>query len=500
MNVQRFVARSAREALTQVRHALGEDAVIISNRSVAEGVEVLAMAGDAVSAIAQDAAPPAGRRAATPAARQQAVPAAPAEPEPEPEATDVDADVARMSMSTLSFQDFVRQRLHERRQRDAQPAADDFAAQDAPLPPAPPRSLAAAAPVARPAPVPAPTAPVQAAAPSAAPAAARPAEPRHAAPAATADARSAGELMAEIKAMKGMIEDQIGTMMWLDGARRQPLQAKWLRQLLSAGFSPRLAREVVERMPADYTESDAERWLLDVLVRNLHTDEAGIDERGGVYALVGPTGVGKTTTTAKLAASFALKHGAQQVGLITLDSYRVGAHDQLRAYGKILGLPVHVAHDTAALTDLLQLLSHKKLVLIDTVGMGQRDTRVPELLALLDQPNLKKLLVLNAAQQGETLEDVIASYRAGSCVGAVISKLDEAVTSGAVLDCLIRHGLTLTGVANGQRVPEDWHRPNARMLIHRALRGRASGAFSLQESDVGMMFSVKQAALGELHA
>lgn len=498
MNVRRFVARSAREALAKVRHALGEDAVIVSNRSTGEGVEVLAMAGEAVEA-ALDRSDAEGstdraadRRTERPRADVRADPEREAAEavavrglrEPAPEADDP-------PMSTVSFQDFVRQRLREKRERGAERAE-----------PARPASGAE---------------PVQAdlaagfsrseRAPRGALPRPRAAEPRIEAVEPRAQAPEANEreraLLAEIKAMKGMIEEQIGTMMWLDGTRRQPLQARWLRQLLAAGFSPRLAREVVDRIPADYGEGEAERWLIDVLARNLRSDEAegGIEARGGVYALVGPTGVGKTTTTAKMAAAFALKHGAQQVGLITLDSYRVGAHDQLRAYGKILGLPVHVAHDAAALTDLLELLQHKKLVLIDTVGMGQRDTRVRELLALLDQPRVENLLVLNAAQQGETLEDVITAYRGPRCAGAVISKLDEAVNSGAVLDCLIRHGLALVGVANGQRVPEDWHHPNGRMLIHRALKGRAGGAFSLQESDVGMMFSVRQAAIaGGVHA
>ena len=126
-------------------------------------------------------------------------------------------------------------------------------------------------------------------------------------------------------------------------------------------------------------------WAADVLQRNVLTgeNEPDIGDQGGVYAMIGSTGVGKTTSTAKLATSFATRHGAANLGLITLDAYRVGAHEQSRAYGRILGVPVHTAHDRAALEDLLDLLSGKKMVLIDTAGMAQRDARTRDLLDML---------------------------------------------------------------------------------------------------------------------
>ena len=154
-------------------------------------------------------------------------------------------------------------------------------------------------------------------------------------------------------------------------------------------------------------------------------------------------------------AMFAAKHGAQNLGLITLDAYRVGAHDQLRAYGRILGVPVHMAHDRAALEDLLELLSGKKLVLIDTAGMAQRDGRTKELLDMLAHRSIRKVLVVNASSQGDAIEDVMTAYQAHACAGVILSKLDEAVKLGPALDALIRHKLKVLGVANGQRVPED---------------------------------------------
>ncbi len=121
---------------------------------------------------------------------------------------------------------------------------------------------------------------------------------------------------------------------------------------------------------------------------------------------------------------------SSNLGLITLDAYRVGAQEQLRTYGRILGVPVHTAHDRASLEDLLDLLSAKTMVLIDTAGMAQRDVRTRELLDMLSHRSIQKLLVVNAAAQGETIEDVMIAYHGATCRGMVISKLDEAVKLG----------------------------------------------------------------------
>jgi flagellar biosynthesis protein FlhF len=199
--------------------------------------------------------------------------------------------------------------------------------------------------------------------------------------------------------------------------------------------------------------------------------------------------VGKTTSTAKLAAAFATKHGATNLGLITLDAYRLGAHEQLRAYGRILGVPVHTAHDRVALEDLLVLLAGKRLVLIDTAGLAQRDTRTRELLEMLSHTSIHRVLVINAAAQGETIEDVMVAYKATSACGIVLSKLDEAVKLGPALDAVIRHRLKIVAIANGQRVPEDWHRLTAQALIHRALRCSAAPAWRMDSRDVNLMFA-----------
>jgi flagellar biosynthesis protein FlhF len=314
-----------------------------------------------------------------------------------------------------------------------------------------------------------------------------------AAPAAAADDSASrqdrAEMMNELRSMKGLIEERFGALAFMEKLQRSPAQARLTHKLLDCGFSPALVRKLIEGVPPETIDETA--WAANVLEHNLFTGDAegAIEDRGGVYALVGATGVGKTTTTAKIAAAFATRHGAANLGLITLDAYRVGAHEQLRAYGRILGVPVHTAHDRAALEDLLELLASKRLVLIDTAGVAQRDARTRELLEMLSHRSIGKIVVVNAASQGESIEDVLISYRAAAAKGIVLSKLDEAVKLGPALDALIRHRLKVLGVANGQRVPEDWHHLSPNALVHRALRGGGSTAWRMDASDVNLVFT-----------
>jgi len=459
MNVRRFVGKNAREAMAQVRALWGDQAAVLANRPVPGGVEILAMAGGEVPA------QPARANANAPATE----PAAP--------------------MSTLSFQEFVR----ERQRLDAQKAAAETAPQ-----------LPAPAPVPAPAPRRAPTEPGRFAAQQLREELEREAEledlPLPSVPpvpavaarafAAVERAGEGDEVLNELKSVRGMIASQLATMNWFDGVRRNPAQTRLLRLLIGNGFSAKLARQLVHHLPAD-REEQAEAWLLSLLSRNLRCTAAEdtIAERGGVYALVGPTGVGKTTTTAKIATHFAMKHGTASVGLITVDTYRMAASDQLRAFGRILNIPVHTARDAASLADLLNLFDKKKLVLIDTVGVGQRDRRLSELFSALPAHRVQRLLVLNAAAQGETLEEVVQAYGAGPGTRCVVSKLDEAVKCGAIADVAIRHRLVIEGLANGQRVPEDWHPARAQLLAQKALMREPSSLFTPDDIELGLLLT-----------
>jgi flagellar biosynthesis protein FlhF len=301
-------------------------------------------------------------------------------------------------------------------------------------------------------------------------------------------------LLGELRAVKELIEERFGALAFMEKLQRRPAEARLAQKLLDCGFSPMLVRKMAEGFKAE--AGDETEWAAQVLERNLRAagvDEA-IEQRGGVFALIGATGVGKTTTTAKIAAAFAARHGAGKLGLITLDAYRVGAHEQLRAYGRILGVPVHTAHDRASLDDLLELLAAKKMILIDTAGMAQRDERTRELLDMLAHRSIQRLLVVNSASQGETIDDVLVAYRANTCTGLVLSKIDEAIKLGPALDAAIRHRLTVVGVANGQRVPEDWHRLSASALVQRAMRGGGSAAWRLDGADVNLVFAASASA------
>lgn len=280
------------------------------------------------------------------------------------------------------------------------------------------------------------------------------------------------DIMAEIKSMRGMLEQQLSHLAWDEASRRRPLRIKLLQTMLEAGFSATLARHITEHVPDDYSAVEAESWLKTVLAKNIAIvpDANNLIDCGGVYGLVGPTGVGKTTTAAKLAARCVVKFGAQKLGLITTDNYRIGAQDQLRIYGKILGVPVHSVQDESGLANLLAGMRDKHLVLIDTVGMGQRDSRVAEQTALFGTLPVQRILLLNSTSQSETLDDVVRAYRGSGLAGAILTKLDEAVKLGGALDVLVRYRLGLHFVTNGQRVPEDLHVMTSDLLLHRALK------------------------------
>jgi flagellar biosynthesis protein FlhF len=177
------------------------------------------------------------------------------------------------------------------------------------------------------------------------------------------------------------------------------------------------------------------------------------------------------------------------VGLITLDSYRVGAQEQLRAYGKMLGIVAHLAHDRAALQDLLGLLANKKMVLIDTTGLAPRDPRKREMMDLLDIPQVKRLLVLNAGGHGDTLEDTVAHFKQPIGQQVIFSKIDEAVKLGPAIDAAIRHQLVLRGVTTGQRVPEDWEAAQASKLVRASMRSAGNSVYDPKIADLGFIFS-----------
>ena len=286
-------------------------------------------------------------------------------------------------------------------------------------------------------------------------------------------------LMREMVAMKAMMQRELAGVAWSNLKHRAPARADMMQRLLDAGFSPALSRELIAVVTEGATDADARKAVSAEIERRLPlASRESLVEQGGVYALVGPTGVGKTTTIAKLAARCVVRRGGASLALLTTDSYRIAAHDQLRVYGKILNVPVHAIKDTHDLKVTLAELRDKKTVLIDTIGMSQRDQLVAEQTALLTGCGtvVKRLLLLNSTANAATLDEVITSYAKGGIQGCVITKVDESASVATALDAAIRHGLDVHYVTNGQRVPEDLHLPNRTYLLHRALLPIKDGA------------------------
>jgi len=453
VNARRYFAKTAREALKRVKEELGPDAVILANRAVDGGTEILAAPAEALLRMAPPPVP------AQPAAPVPAAAPALAQDEEDDFQVSLSHSLSRRAAPAepaqpRGFQPFrprtataEETRAAVRGMQPAHPAE----------PPPAPRRAEVEAPVAAPA-------PVRAERVERTPAATRREETPAAMP---------REVMEELAALRTLVEQQLCGFAWAQVSRDTPARSQLAAELLEAGFSAELTRRLLDGVVGSDTLACARNELKTLISRQLMTLNADNDivDRGGVYALVGPTGVGKTTTTAKLAARCVVRHGAGSVALITTDGYRIGAHEQLRIYGRILGVPVHVVRDASDLTRSLIELSERHMVLIDTVGTSQRDRRVAEQAAMLSAGGrVARLLLLNSTARADTLDDVVRAYRGPDLAGAIMTKVDEATGLGTVLDVLLRHELPLYYVANGQRVPEDLHLPNRPYLLHRSLK------------------------------
>lgn len=500
MNIQRFTAATSREALAMARMAFGEGTLILSNRATEHGVEVVATAEETLVELDR------GAEANTPnTSNAQKMPGSMVrgtKPTHQEVASKVEDDATQLSMSTLSFQDYVRERMLRKRHEPA-PTATVPAPSLPAKRPLPQREVvqerlgmlheeerehSRSLHVEQESPRMQPTerfVDKNAFAPKA-PVARKPAPP------VLQSEEVSRSVVDELQAMKELIEDRFNTLTWMGQARQNPIQSNLMLKLIRAGYSPNLSRTILERMPEDLGAAESVQWVIDVLERNLKTDAQNPAlEDGGIFGLIGATGVGKTTTAAKLAGLCARTYGPASVGLITLDTYRVGAHEQLRAYGKMLGVVAHLAHDRFALQDLLGLLSNKKMVLIDTTGLAPRDTRKRELMDLLDLPNVKRLLVLNAGSHGDTLDEAVCAFKSGNAQHAIFSKTDEAVKLGPAIDAAIRHQLVLCGITTGQRVPEDWESASAGKLVRTSMRTDGVSAYDPKINDLGFIYSQK---------
>jgi len=275
------------------------------------------------------------------------------------------------------------------------------------------------------------------------------------------------EMRNEIKALKSAMDTKLSEVSWNQSVQSNPVRIDLLRRLADMGFSKKLTTKIANRLDSHKEPDFAFEKAKEMLTKVLPIADDNLMEYGGIVALVGPTGVGKTTTIAKLAAKFILKHGPRQVALITTDNYRIGAHEQLTTYGRLLDVPVRVASNAEELRGHINSFNDKQLILIDTAGMSQRDMRLAEQINTLQQEEvpIKTYLVMSAATQYKAMNEIINAFKIFQPESSILTKLDETATQGATLSAIIENQLPISFMTNGQQVPEDIYFPDAHTLI-----------------------------------
>ena len=283
----------------------------------------------------------------------------------------------------------------------------------------------------------------------------------------------------ELRTLRRILETQVAQLAWNDLTRRAPIHTEVLRELTQFGFTPEFASQIVAQLPRGLDLTQARRLAIASASQQIPvTGDRWLDD-GGRVALIGPTGVGKTTTLAKIAVRWVLRHGTRDIALVSADNARIGAHDTVVALGQMLGVAVHSVDTLADLPALLPQLANHRLVLIDTAGLGQRDTQLAARLAELASAgsNLEVALVLAASTQAGALEEIVARFAPAKPASCLLTKVDEAASLGGVLSVLSRANLPISYTSEGQRVPEDLRPARALELVSSAVQlAQASGA------------------------
>ena len=436
MKIKRFLAPNMREALKAVRKEQGPDAVILSNRRVGDYIEIIA-ALDYDEALVNQAL----RRTAPPAGTDDRVAA-----EPEPA---IDAAPAVKDSGTDAVHDLLASA------DQGTTPAENHRIDDIHV-----TAL----------------------------------EVSHA-------GDGLGDVRSELAALRDLLSVQVGALSWQKQASADPARAQVLRNLTRLGVAPDVAQRICDEIARDSGRfTHAWRQPVAELSRALPVRETSLLENGGVAAFVGPTGVGKTTTIAKIASQYAVRHGARDIALVSMDGYRIGAQDQLHTFGRILNASVFEAGDPQSLGRLLSRLEDYRLVLIDTAGVSKRDRRLAETLdGLASQHRPVDLYLTLAATADECLlDEIVSQYSQVRLAAAVLTKIDEASRLGAPISVLIRHGLPLAYLCDGQRVPDDLSEASRRKLwlMNRALEYASASRFLPEESDMAERFGQVEASHG----
>lgn len=295
----------------------------------------------------------------------------------------------------------------------------------------------------------------------------------------------------ELSDMRRLIEQQLAGVIWSDLKQRQPERVAVLSALTDLGLEGALAKQIAGELPEN-PDADRARFLpLGLLSRRIPIvkDDPVLD--GGVIALIGPTGVGKTTTLAKLAAHYAENFGTRDIALVTTDHYRIGAQEQLFTYGRLLGIPVHTAANSEELAELIKRLSDRKLVLIDTAGMSPRDCNLAaqfQELQGISRP-VKTFLVMSSNNQAGSLNEIVKRFSATPLAGCILTKLDESTRIGGALSVVIRHSLSIAYTTDGQKVPEDLQLARADRLVLRAMQLVRQCPSELEDTTLAVKFA-----------
>ncbi|KAG9597321.1 hypothetical protein KCV01_g9149, partial [Aureobasidium melanogenum] len=416
MKIKRFVAPDMRQAMRQVRDEQGPDAVILSTRRMDDGIEIIA-ALDYDEALVREA----GFAFDAPAEKTATPAAAPIR------AVRDDREAERAA------------RIDQAR---AATAAAVERATKAPVGNAPQRQSSAAL-------------------------AASVADVVRAATVNPQNDVAVNGMRAEINHLREMLEVQLSALAWNQMDREQPLRARVLREMTRLGIDGDVARALCAELPADMTVEQARYLPLGLLARNIRTTGRDFEVvSGGITALVGTTGVGKTTTIAKLAARAVMRHGPASVALVSADQYRIGAGAQLEHYARLLGVRVFNANDATSLRNALLQLRGKRTVLVDTAGLAGNDPRLQQQFdTLRAMTDVRTCLVLAANAQSQAIDEAIRTYAPLRPQSAILTKLDEAPLIGGALSAVIRHGLPLDYTTDGQRVPEDIASADSRKLV-----------------------------------
>ncbi|WP_145128560.1 flagellar biosynthesis protein FlhF [Pseudomonas sp. URMO17WK12:I11] len=408
MQVKRFFAADMRQAMKLVRDELGADAAIIGNRRIAGGVELTAALDYKLSALA---------------------PRVPnVELEEELRKTHTRIATAKAEL--------------EQRPDSSDSNRQLFAGQ----------SLTAAEPLVEPhvdTPQPAASASSQA----------------------SVDPRLFDAMRSELSGLRELLEVQLGSLAWTQLQGSKPQQATLWRRLQRIGLSGPIARELLELTKDIEEPRHAWRMLLAHLARMIRTPDVEPIEDGGVIAVVGPAGMGKTTTLAKLAARYVLKYGAHNLALVSMDSFRIGAQEQLKTLGRILNVPVTYVDPGQSLAAALEPLLRKRMVLIDTAGLQASDPALRMQLDTLAGRGIaaKNYLVLATTSQKQVLTAAYHSYKRCGLAGCILTKLDESASLGDVLSLAISFRLPVAYLTDGPRIPDDLHLPRGHQLVTRAV-------------------------------